>query len=198
MLHPAMDEPFAIPTEETARLALRTQQICAYETGVTKTVDPLGGSYYVETLTDELEREIEKVITRIDEMGGAVKAIERGYMQQCIAEEAYRTAMEEKGGKRVVVGVNRFQSACVEAKKAAFHRFDPSILARQVERLNQVKQQRDQQAVGKALSRLRDEARGKENLMPCLSEAIKAYASIGEIMETLKSVFGAFKEPVVI
>jgi methylmalonyl-CoA mutase N-terminal domain/subunit len=198
MLHPAMDEPFAIPTEATARLALRTQQICAYETGVTKTVDPLGGSYYVEALTDELERETEKVIARIDEMGGAVKAIERGHMQQCIAEEAYRAAMEEKSGKRVVVGVNRFQGDRFEAKKAAFHRFDPTILERQVDRLNQVRRARDNEAAARALTRLRDEARGKENLMPCLKEAVKTYASLGEIMETLKSVFGAFKEPVVI
>ncbi len=198
MLHPAMDEPFAIPTEQTARLALRTQQICAFETGVTKTVDPLGGSYYVEAMTDEMEREIEKVIGRIDELGGAVKAIEQGYMQQCIADEAYRAAMEEKSGKRVVVGVNRFQSDSSEAKSKAFHRLDPTVFDRQVDRLNQVRRERDNPAVSKALSRLRDEARGHQNLMPCLTEAVKTYASLGEILDTLKSVFGTFKEPVVI
>lgn len=198
MLHPAMDEPFAIPTEETARLALRTQQICAYETGVTKTVDPLGGSYFVEALTDELERKIEEVIRTIDDVGGAVKAIEKGYMQGCIADEAYRAAMEEKSGRRVVVGVNRFQSERVETRKMAFHRFDPSILDRQVERLNRVREERDGQAVQKALERLKDEAKGQGNLMPCLVEAVKAYASVGEIMEILKGVFGTFKEPLLI
>jgi len=197
MLHPALDEPFAIPTEETARLALRTQQICAYETGVTKVVDPLGGSYYVEALTDELEGEIERVIKRIDEMGGAVEAIEKGYMQQCIADEAYRLAMEEKNGARVVVGVNRFQGEPVE-KGMRFHRFDPDMFTRQLERTRQVRRERDNSDVDRALKRLKDEARGQENLMPCLVEAVKSYASVGEITGALKEVFGAFEEPLLV
>jgi methylmalonyl-CoA mutase N-terminal domain/subunit len=197
MLHPALDEPFAIPTEETARLALRTQQICAYETGVTKVADPLGGSYYVEALTDALDEEIVAVIENIDKMGGAVPAIESGYMQQSIADEAYRMAMEEKSGKRTVVGVNRFQSEASE-RKMRFHQFDPAMFTRQVERLSQVKKERDDQAVRKALGRLKDAAGRDENLLPCLVETVKTYASVGEITEALKEVFGTFKEPLLV
>jgi methylmalonyl-CoA mutase N-terminal domain/subunit len=198
MLHPALDEPFAIPTEETARLALRTQQICAYETGVTKTVDPLGGSYYVESLTDQLEEEIERVVSVIDEMGGAVKAIQRGYMQQCIADEAYRAALEEREGKRVIVGVNRFQGPSSAPRKMSFHRFDSMTWERQLRRLKDVRRERDQRAVQRALSRLEEEAKGSQNLIPCLIETVKTYASIGEIMDTLKGVFGLYQEPLVI
>lgn len=195
MLHPALDEPFAIPTEETARLALRTQQICAYETGVTKVADPLGGSYYVETLTDQIEEEIEKEMAAVDEMGGAVAAIEEGYMQRRIADEAYRVAMEEKSGKRVIVGVNRFQA---DAQKRAmqFHRFDPEMLTRQKKRLADIRKQRDNAQVEKALRALEDEARGDGNLVPALIETVKTYASIGEMMAALKGVFGTFREPV--
>ncbi|MFP4085276.1 MAG: methylmalonyl-CoA mutase [Desulfobacteraceae bacterium] len=197
MLHPAMDEPFAIPTEETAKLALRTQQICAYETGVTKVVDPLGGSYFVEAMTDELEKEIAKVIETIDGMGGAVPAIEKGYMQQCIADEAYRVSMEEKEGKRVVVGVNRFQSEAT-TKKKQFHRFDPGMFTRQVERTSQVRQERDGEAVQQSLHRLKEAARGGDNLMPFLIETVKTYASLGEITVALKEVFGTFEEPLLV
>ena len=197
MLHPAMDEPFAIPTEDTARLALRTQQICAFETDVTKTVDPLGGSYYVEAMTDEFETEIEKMIHAIDDMGGAVAAVDKGYMQKCISDEAYRMAIDEMNGKRIVVGVNRFQGEAVETQMR-FHKFDPSILGKQNERLQRVKQERDNEEVDASLKRLQDEARGKENLIPPLIEAVRAYATVGEIMSALKTVFGTFKEPLVI
>jgi methylmalonyl-CoA mutase N-terminal domain/subunit len=198
MLHPALDEPFAIPTEETARLALRTQQICAYETGVTKTVDPLGGSYFVESLTDQLENEIDKTIETIDDTGGAVKAIERGYMQQRIADEAYRVAMQEKSGEKIVVGVNRFQTETLEKKEMNFHRFDPTVYERQVDRLNQVRHDRDNREVQAALNRLKEEAEGTANLMPPLIDVVKTYASVGEIMDCLKDVFGTFKEPLLI
>jgi methylmalonyl-CoA mutase, N-terminal domain len=194
MLHPAMDEPFCIPTEETAKLALRTQQICAYETGVLSVVDPLGGSYYVEAMTDSLYKEIGAVIGTIDKIGGSVPAIERGYMQQCIADEAYRVSMEEKSGKRVVVGVNKFVEGKSE-RKMKFHQYDQTILNRQVGRLNQVRKERDNSAVEKALKVLQDEAKGSANLMPCLIETVKTYATLGEIMEALKGVFGTFKEP---
>jgi methylmalonyl-CoA mutase N-terminal domain/subunit len=194
MLHPAMDEPFCIPTEETAKLALRTQQICAYETGVTSVADPLGGSYYVEALTDSLYKEIEAVIKTIDDMGGAVKAIEQGYMQQCIANEAYRVSMEEKSGKRVIVGVNKFEDAKSD-KKMKFHEYDETIMTRQIGRLNQVRKDRDNGAVQKALKKLQEEAKGTDNLMPCLVETVKTYATLGEIMDALKGVFGTFREP---
>jgi len=198
MLHPALDEPFAIPTEETARLALRTQQICAYETGVMKTVDPLGGSYYVEALTDQIEAEIQKIIQTIDDMGGAVSAIEQGYMQKCIADEAYRVALEEKNGTRLIVGVNCFRGDQKTERKMQFHRFDPSVLERQLERLNRVRRTRDNRAVSRSLKRLKKDAQDGVNILPALIEAVKEYASIGEIMATLKEVFGTFKEPVVI
>ncbi|MBW2102584.1 MAG: methylmalonyl-CoA mutase [Deltaproteobacteria bacterium] len=197
MLHPALDEPFAIPTEETAKLALRTQQICAYETGVTNVVDPLGGSYYVEALTDHLEEEIEKTIHTVDRMGGAVPAIEKGYMQQCIADEAYRAAMEEKSGKRIIVAVNRFQGEPA-AGKMQYHRFDPAMYKRQVTRTAQVRKERNNDAAARALRRLKEEAGGGENLIPCLVETVKTYATLGEIMKALKEVFGTFEEPLLV
>ena len=197
MLHPALDEPFAIPSEETARLALRTQQICAYETGVTKTVDPLGGSYYVEALTDEIEREIVEILRKIEEMGGAVAAIEQGYMQRSIADEAYRTSQEELVGKRVVVGVNQFQAE-EKKRKTEFHRWDPRMQEQQIERLRQVRSERDQAICRKALDELSRSAAGERNLIPPIIEAVKAYASIGEIMDALKEVFGTYREPLCI
>ena len=198
MLHPALDEPFSIPTEETAHLALRTQQICAYETGVAKVADPLGGSYYVESLTDDLEKEIEAVIETIEGMGGAVAAIEKGYMQQCIADEAHKVAMEEKSGKRVIVGVNRFQREDATDKKMVFHKFDPFMATRQIERLHEVRRNRDNGTVAKTLARLKNEARGRDNLTACLIETVGAYATIGEITEILREVFGTYREPKVI
>lgn len=196
MLHPAMDEPFAIPTEETAKLALRTQQICGYETGVTKVADPLGGSYYVEAMTDQLADEIEKVIKTIDDMGGAVAAIEKGYMQQRIADEAHRMAMDEKAGKRVVVGVNKFVDESAKKRKMSFHKFSSKMLPRQKKRLAKIRKERDNDAVQKSLARLTDEAKGGNNLIPPLIETVRTYASIGEIMEALKKVFGTFHEPI--
>ncbi|MBU1275528.1 MAG: methylmalonyl-CoA mutase [Proteobacteria bacterium] len=198
MLHPAMDEPFAIPTEETARLALRTQQICAYETGVCKTVDPLGGSYFVEALTDKLENEIEGVLHEVDSQGGAARAIESGYMQRAIAAEAYRTAQEEKDGGRVVVGVNKFVDPNIERPKLQVHRHDPAAAQRQVERLEAVRAQRDVDGVQKSLDRLRRGAEAGENLIPILVEAVSAYATLGEIMNALRDIYGAYQEPVVI
>jgi len=197
MLHPAWDEPFAIPTEESAQLALRTQQILAYETGITNVVDPLGGSYYVEALTKQYEGDIEKEIGRIDEMGGAVKAIEEGFMQEAIAGEAYRVMREEKSGERVVVGVNKFaaEDEGKEKREMKFHEADPLVRQRQIDRLNQVRNERDDNAVRDCLDELKERARGNENLMPHLIKTVKTYASIGEIMEALKEVFGAFKEP---
>lgn len=198
MLHPALDEPFAIPTEETARLALRTQQICAYETGVTKTADPLGGSYFVEALTDELDGEIEAVIRSVDRQGGAVRAIESGYMQTCIADDAYRHAREEQSGQRVVVGVNRFQEEAADKPPLRVHRHDPGAADRQVERLEQVRARRDRPAVQAALDRIKREAEADQNLIPALIEAVGRYATLGEIMSALKEVYGAYHEPVVI
>ncbi len=195
MLHPALDEPFAIPTEETAKLALRTQQILAYETGITDVADPLGGSYLIESLTDSLEAAIEKLMVSINDMGGSVLAVERGFMQQCIADEAYKMAMEEKSGKRVIVGVNKFRDKTGSGPGIKSHKHDVTILSRQVSRLTQIRKDRDNSAVRKSLDRLKDEARGTNNLMPCLIETVKTYASLGEIMDTLREVYGQFREP---
>ena len=198
MLHPALDEPFAIPTEETARLALRTQQICAYETGVCKTADPLGGSYFVEALTDELENKIEKVLEQVDAEGGAAQAIQSGFMQEAIAAEAYRIAQEEKTGERVVVGVNRFVDSKIERPKLQVHLHNPSGTKRQIERLRQVRARRNSGEVQNALDRLRRGAEAGENLIPILVEAVSAYATLGEIMRALQEIYGAYQEPVVI
>lgn len=194
MLHPALDEPFAIPTEKTAILALRTQQICAYETGVMDTVDPLGGSYYIETLTNQIEKEIIRIIEEIEGLGGAVKAIESGYMQRAIAEEAYRVALEEASGERVIVGINKFQG---EAKKPEmrFHQTNPEAVSKQIKRLRRVKAERNNSEVSKALDKIKEAVDGTQNLMEPVIEAVKSYASVGEIMRVLKECYGEFKEP---
>lgn len=198
MLHPAWDEPFAIPTEESALLALRTQQVLAYETGITHVADPLGGSYYVEALTKAFEGRIEEAIESIDARGGAVRAIEEGFMQQQIASEAYRVMEEERSGERPVVGMNKFVSQkCGPTKQeTVFHEADPLTRKRQMERLDRTKSERDESRVQACLSELKEKAAGRENLMPCLVKTVKTYASLGEIMETLKEVFGEYREPI--
>jgi methylmalonyl-CoA mutase N-terminal domain/subunit len=196
MLQPAMDEAYAIPTEHTARLALRTQQILAYETGVTKVADPLGGSYFVEALTQELEGKIKGEMEKIESLGGAVKAIEMGYPQMAIAEEAYRVAREEERGERIVVGVNKFQTGEEEKRRLVIHRPDPGSVKRQIQRTREVKTSRDERNAQNALDDLCRSAETEENLMPSFIQAVKAYASVGEITAALKKVFGEFKEPV--
>jgi len=194
MLQPAMDEAYAIPTEQTARLALRTQQILAFETGITKVVDPLGGSYFVEALTNDLEGKIAAEIQRVEELGGAVRAIEMGYPQKAVAEEAYRVAQEEERGERIVVGLNKFQSAG-EKPRLQLHRSDPQAVKRQSQRTKEVKASRDGKTAQKALDALSRAAEAPENLMPYFIAAVKAYASLGEITTALRKVFGEFREP---
>ncbi|MBI3968352.1 MAG: methylmalonyl-CoA mutase [Chloroflexi bacterium] len=190
----AYDEAFAIPTEETAELALRTQQIIAHESGVTSTVDPLGGSYFVESLTNQMEAEATKLIEWVERNGGMVSAIETGLIQREIAREAYRYQRQVESGERVVVGVNKFTRA---EKRAGLtiHQMDESVLERQIARLQAVKARRDGAAVERALAAVRRAAEGTENLMPHLVTAVKAYATIGEIYGVLRSVWGEFKEP---
>jgi len=198
MLQPALDEAYAIPTEHTARLALRTQQILAFETGITKVADPLGGSYWVEALTRELEEKIRGEMEKVESAGGAVKAIEKGYPQMAIAEEAYRVAREEERGERIVVGVNKFQTGEEGKRRLVIHRADPASVERQIQRTREVKASRDNAKALTALDELCRSAETKENLMPGFIQAVKAYASVGEITEALKKVFGEFKEPVII
>jgi len=194
MLQPAMDEAYAIPTEHTARLALRTQQILAYETGVTKVVDPLGGSYFVEAMTNGMEEEIVAEIKKVEDLGGAVRAIEIGYPQKAVAEEAYCAAKEEERGARIVVGVNRFVSAG-DSPRLVLHRSDAQAVERQVQRTREVRASRDGKRAQKTLNDLCRAAETPENLMPYFIEAVKAYATIGEITAALKKVFGEFREP---
>lgn len=189
----AYDEAIALPTEESATLALRTQQLLAYESGVTDTIDPLAGSYYIETLTDKIEKEAYDYIDKIDRMGGAVAAIEQGYMQQEMAAHAYEYQHEVELGKRTVIGVNKFNDSKKLAEQEVLTA-DLSVGERQIARLEKMKAARDNEAVKAALEKLREAAKGTENLMPYLIDAVKTYATLGEICGVLREEFGEYKQ----
>ncbi|MCL1606025.1 methylmalonyl-CoA mutase family protein [Phascolarctobacterium sp. ET69] len=189
----AYDEAIALPTEESATLALRTQQLLAYESGVTDTIDPLAGSYYIETLTDKIEKEAYDYIDKIDRMGGAVAAIEQGYMQQEMAAHAYEYQHEVELGKRTVIGVNKFNDRKKLAEQDVLTA-DLSVGERQIARLEKMKAARDNEAVKAALEKLREAAKGTENLMPYLIDAVKTYATLGEICGVLREEFGEYKQ----
>lgn len=189
----AYDEAIALPTEESATLALRTQQLLAYESGVTDTIDPLAGSYYIETLTDKIEKEAYDYIDKIDRMGGAVAAIEQGYMQQEMAAHAYEYQHEVELGKRTVIGVNKFNDSKKLAEQDVLTA-DLSVGERQIARLEKMKAARDNEAVNAALEKLREAAKGTENLMPYLIDAVKTYATLGEICGVLREEFGEYKQ----
>lgn len=189
----AYDEAIALPTEESATLALRTQQLLAYESGVTDTIDPLAGSYYIETLTDKIEKEAYDYIDKIDRMGGAVAAIEQGYMQQEMAAHAYEYQHEVELGKRTVIGVNKFNDSKKLAEQDVLTA-DLSVGERQIARLEKMKAARDNEAVKAALEKLREAAKGTENLMPYLIDAVKTYATLGEICGVLREEFGEYKQ----
>jgi methylmalonyl-CoA mutase N-terminal domain/subunit len=192
MLMPALDEPFSIPTEENARLALRIQQILAEETDVTYAVDPLAGSYFVEHLTDRIEDEIWRVMQDIDSLGGIIRGIETGEIKSWLEARAYRIKREEDEGKRVVVGVNKYQG---ELREIQIHKHDPEMAERQITRTREVMETRDEGIVKDKLEALRRAARSDENLVPLMMDAVKAYATLGEITGLLKEIFGEFKEP---
>ncbi|MFL5776787.1 MAG: methylmalonyl-CoA mutase family protein, partial [Chloroflexota bacterium] len=189
----ARDEALALPTEESARLALRTQQVLAYESGVTETPDPLAGSYFVESLTTQLERAAADYLEEIDAMGGTLAAIEAGFQQRQIQESAYRVQAAIEHGDQVVVGVNKFQDAAAAASPR-LHRIDPEGERRQVERVRRVRDERDGAAWEAALRRLEDCARSEENLLPALIEAVEAYATVGEISDRLRAAWGEHRE----
>lgn len=189
----AYDEAIALPTEESATLALRTQQLLAYESGVTDTIDPLAGSYYIETLTDKIEKEAYDYIDKIDCMGGAVAAIEQGYMQQEMAAHAYEYQHEVELGKRTVIGVNKFNDSKKLAEQDVLTA-DLSVGERQIARLEKMKAARDNDSVKAALEKLREAAKGTENLMPYLINAVKTYATLGEICGVLREEFGEYKQ----
>ena len=190
------DEALAIPTEDAQRIALRTQQIIGHESGVTDTVDPFGGSYYVEALTNEIEAKAQEYIDRIEDMDGAVAAIESGYMQAEIQEAAVTQQREIESGKRVVVGVNRFRSD--EEPEPVIFRMNMELARSQVERLQRVRAGRDSAAARAALTRLREMAIGTENLMPAILDAVRAYATLGEICGELRTVWGEYRPPTVV
>jgi len=182
------DEALSLPTEDAVRLALRTQQVLAYETGVADTVDPLAGSYYVESLTDALEAQALEYIEKVEALGGSVRAIEQGYIQREIEEAAYRYQTELDEQKRIVVGVNRFQQA--EESSIPTLRIDPAVGQRQAAKLAALRHRRDNAAVTSALAALESAARGSENLMPRILAAVEAYATLGEISDAMRHVFG--------
>jgi methylmalonyl-CoA mutase N-terminal domain/subunit len=182
------DEALALPSEEAARLALRTQQVLAYETGVADTIDPLAGSYYVEALTDELERRAWEYIERIDALGGSVRAVEQGYIQREIEDAAYRYQQELEDQRRVVVGVNRFQVA--EDTRPELLRVDPELGRRQTQKLAALRARRDNAAVAAALAALEEAARSTANLLPRIVHAVERDATLGEISDALRGVFG--------
>jgi methylmalonyl-CoA mutase, N-terminal domain len=186
------DEALGLPTEESARLALRTQQILANETGVTNTADPVGGSDAIEALTDSLEREVGEYIARIDGMGGTLRAIESGYIQNEIQNAAYEDQRAVESGERIVVGMNRFQLQSEQTVPT--FRIDPALERAQVEKLRQVRASRSAAGVAARLAALEQAARDGSNLMPSIVEAADAYATVGEISDRLRGVFGEYRE----
>jgi methylmalonyl-CoA mutase N-terminal domain/subunit len=186
------DEALALPTEDSVRLALRTQQILAYEAGITETPDPLAGSYFVETLTDELEAAANAYLAEIDAMGGTLAALDAGFQQRQIQESAYRTQRAVDAGDQVVVGVNRFRDEASVSPPT--QKIDPEGERRQVAGVRRVRAERDPAAWTAALARLDDAARGTDNLMPPLIEAVKAYATVGEIADRLRAAWGVHRE----
>jgi len=192
----ARDEALGLPTEGSALLALRTQQIIAHESGVTATADPLGGAYLIESLTNEIEGRAEALISQIEATGGVLRAIESGFIQREIAESAYREAQAIERGEQIVVGVNRFQSD--SPVRPEIQGIDPEIAARQIARLNRVRAERDGPAVIRALARLGDAARGRDNLLPPIREAVRVYATLGEICDVLRAAFSTYRPPIVV
>ncbi|MBW1863709.1 MAG: methylmalonyl-CoA mutase family protein [Deltaproteobacteria bacterium] len=188
----SMDEALCLPSEEAVRIALRTQQLIANETGVSDTVDPLAGSYFIEALTTELCDRAEEYIKKIDEIGGAVSAIEQGYIQREIQNSAYKYHREIEQGERVVVGLNKFQVE--EEKPTNLLRVDPSVRVDQIERLKNLKSERDTEKVKKSLADLKQGAEGSDNLLPLIVEAVKSYATLGEICDELREVFGEYQQ----
>jgi len=191
----SMDETLALPTEEAATVALRTQQILAYESGVTATPDPLGGSYFIEALTDRVEAEALRYIHRIDEMGGIITAVERGYPQKEIADSAYRFQQQVEREERIIVGVNRFQSD--EEVAIPVLKIDPEIERRQIERVRAVRAKRDAGAHARAMTALRDACLSEKNLVPFVLDAVRAYATLGEISDVFREAYGVYREPAV-
>jgi methylmalonyl-CoA mutase N-terminal domain/subunit len=191
----SMDEALALPSEKAVRLALRTQQIIAEETGVTSTVDPLGGSYYLEWLTDKMEDETMRYFDRIEQLGGVIPAIEKGFFQREIAEASYRLQQEIENGKRTIVGVNKYQMD--DEIEIPILQMDAKGEEIQINRLKRLRADRDQGKLDKALAALRRAAEGEENTMPYILDCVHAYGTLGETCDVLREVFGEYKEPAI-
>lgn len=185
------DEALSLPTEEAARIALRTQQIAAYESGVPDTADPLGGSYFVETLTSQVEEEATKLINKIDAMGGSISAIEQGFIQNEIARSAYEYQRKVESGEKIIVGVNKFQSE--QEEPVPVFKVDDHIRQMQIEKLNQLRKSRNHGRCDSILQLLNDKASSGENIMPVVIEAVENFCTLGEIADTLREVFGEHK-----
>jgi methylmalonyl-CoA mutase N-terminal domain/subunit len=190
------DEALALPAEDSVRIALRTQQILAHESGVADTVDPLAGSYYVERMTDELEAKARAIIEAVDRRGGMIKAIEDGYVQRQIQESAYAAQKRVESGENVVVGVNQYRVE--EPEPGGILHVDPAVEAEQVKSLAEVKAGRDGEAIAESLGKLGAAAATPDNLVPYILEAVRAYATLGEISGVLREVFGEYRERVVV
>lgn len=190
------DEALALPTEDSVRTALRTQQIVAHESGVADTIDPLAGSYYVESLTNKIEKESMKLIEKIDNLGGSPSAIDKGYMQQEIMESAYRYQKEIENDERVIVGMNKFKIE--EGSPKGLLRVDPSVGERKKEKLKDLRNRRDNDLVKKNLENLRNACKGDDNLMPYILEAVNSYATLGELCGVMREEFGEYKQSVMI
>jgi methylmalonyl-CoA mutase N-terminal domain/subunit len=186
----AFDEALALPTERSAKIALRTQQILAHEAGGTDTADPFGGSYFIEALTDELEERAWELIERIDELGGAVEAIEQGFVQREIEDAAFRYQQAVERGEAVIVGVNRYEER--EAEPIELHKLDPEAERSQLERTARVRAERDTDEAARALGDVRRVARGDENLLPPMREALRSRCTIGEICDVLREEYGTY------
>jgi methylmalonyl-CoA mutase N-terminal domain/subunit len=186
----AFDEALALPTQHSATIALRTQQVIQHEAGALDTVDPLGGAYFIEAMTDELEREAGALIERVDALGGAVEAIEQGFVQDEIEQSAFAWQQEVERGERVIVGVNRYAGESDE--RVELHRIDPAAEQRQLERTARVRAERNADEATAALARVRDAAQGTENLLPVMREALRALCTVGEICETLRAEWGMY------
>jgi methylmalonyl-CoA mutase N-terminal domain/subunit len=190
-----MDETYALPTENAVKIALRTQQLIAYETGVVNTIDPLGGSYFVEELTNELERGAYKYFERIDKLGGVIKAIEKGFFQKEISRSAYEYQRKLERNEKFQVGVNIFEEDV--QPKIEILKIPRAVETAQKRGLKKIKRERNGRKVREALKELRSAAEGGENLMPKIIACVRVYATLGEMCGTLKEVFGEYREPII-
>ena len=194
----SMDEAYQIPSEKAIKIAVRTQQIIAAESGIADVVDPLAGSYYVESLTNRVEEEAWDILRQIDDLGGMIHAVENGWVQQQIANSSYTFQRQVESGQRTIIGVNEHvEEETGDLSPDLFFQVDPEAAERQITRLNKVRADRDNDAVKRALAAIRRAAEGDENTMPHIVEAVSAYASIGEICDVLRDVFGEYRAPAI-